>query len=118
RDCHRCQDRANSAPRQRAVAPSSRTAEDWQFDSGCRIGQGLARGGRSREGIGRPLRPRALRAAAVEGDGVMDALTSKASPLRALRQLVEYATTESRELEMAGLEQLLGAAPLAIEAGL
>jgi hypothetical protein len=48
----------------------------------------------------------------------MDALTSKASRLRALRRLVEYATTESRELEMAGLEQLLGAAALAIEAAL
>ncbi len=48
----------------------------------------------------------------------MDELTSKASRLRALRQLVEYATTESREMEMAGLERLLGAAALAIEAAL
>jgi hypothetical protein len=48
----------------------------------------------------------------------MDELTSKASRLRALRQLVEYATTESRELEMAGLERLFGAAALAIETAL
>jgi hypothetical protein len=48
----------------------------------------------------------------------MDELTSKASRLRALRQLVDYATAESRELEMAGLERLLGAAALAIEAAL
>ena len=48
----------------------------------------------------------------------MDELTSRASRLRALRQLVEYAATESRELEMAGLERLLGAAALAIEAAL
>ena len=48
----------------------------------------------------------------------MDELTSKASRLRALRQLVEYATAESRELEMAGLQRLLGAAALAIEAAL
>jgi hypothetical protein len=48
----------------------------------------------------------------------MDELTSKASRLRALRQLVEYATTESRELEMAGLERLLSAAALAIETAL
>jgi hypothetical protein len=48
----------------------------------------------------------------------MDELTSKASRLRALRQLVDYATTESRELEMAALERLLSAAALAIEAAL
>ena len=45
----------------------------------------------------------------------MDELMSKASRLRALRQLVEYATTESRELALAPLERLLDAAALAID---
>jgi len=45
----------------------------------------------------------------------MDELMSKASRLRALRQLVEYATIESRELALAPLEQLLDAAAMAID---
>jgi hypothetical protein len=45
----------------------------------------------------------------------MDELMSKASRLRALRQLVEYAATESRELALAPLERLLDAAALAID---
>ena len=48
----------------------------------------------------------------------MDELMSKASRLRALRQLVEYATTESQELALAPLERLLDAATLAIEEAL
>ena len=45
----------------------------------------------------------------------MDELMSKASRLRALRQLVEYATTESRELALAPLARLFDAAALAID---
>jgi hypothetical protein len=45
----------------------------------------------------------------------MDELMSRTSRLKALRQLVEYATTESRELALAPLEGLLHAAALAID---